>query len=299
MAMALSTRISFSAFVLLATVATAAFLAVPVTGSPGSQDAGQESTPAKDPLETQLDEVRTLSRNGLAKESMKAADILQQIPFDKLTETQQDTWISLARDNALQLGDLGRLKALGEKQTTFPSDKIYEVLLACGKLTRAQVDESKKILAAINTDELNPREERRFFALQAKIARLEGNAEAEREAIEKMIGHLPCWTESRCQSCHNDLKNPDRMTSVSFKDLWFGERYSELLKSKGDADAVRQKAEECLQKDATDVLSLVQLGYALKSLGDDDGAKKAFQQIPFSKESGNDLSSPRMLFAFP
>ncbi|MBL8809915.1 MAG: hypothetical protein JNM43_07055 [Planctomycetaceae bacterium] len=297
--MSLSTRVSFSGFVLLSTLATAALLVVPVTGSTELQDAGQESTPAKDPLETQLDEVRTLSRNGLSEEAKKAADILQQIPFDKLTETQQDTWISLARDNALQLGDLGRLKELGEKQTTFPSDKIYEVLLAYGKLTRAEVDESKKILAAINTDELNPREERRVFALQAKIARLEGNAEAEREAIEKMIGHLPYWTESRCQACHNDLKNPDRMTSVSFKDLWFGERYSELMKSKGDADAVRQKAEERLGKDPADILSLVQLGYALKSLGDHDGAQKAFQRISFSKESGNDLSSPRMLFSFP
>lgn len=293
-----SARILVSGAALFAAVVASALLPA-VSELSGMQTSAQESRPDKDPLEAQLDEARALSRNGLAKDAMRAKEILTSIPFEKLSDTQQDTWISLSRDNALQLGDAERLQELGKKETTFPADKIYEVLLAYGKLTRAEVAESKKILAGINTDELNPREERRVFALQAKIARLEGNTTAERDAIEKMLAHLPYWTESRCQACHNDLKNPDRMTSVNFSELWFGERYSELMKAKGDADAVRRTAEERLMKDSGDVLSLVQLGYALKSLGDDEGATKAFQQIPFSKESGKDLSSARMLFAFP
>jgi tetratricopeptide (TPR) repeat protein len=253
----------------------------------------------KTPIETQLDEVRALSRSGNAAEADKASEILSNIPPDKLTDTQADTWVSLYRMNALQKGDLAKLRELATKETTFPSDKTYEVLFAYGKLTQAEVAESKKMLEKLNGDNLNPREERRVFALRAKIGRLEGDEEVELDYLERMLDHLPYWPTTDCQSCHNDLKNPDRMTTISIGELWFGNRYAEILKSRGDARKVRDQAQEALAKDTSDVGALIKLGFAMRALDDEKEAQSAFKKIPFAKESGNDLSNPRMLFAFP
>lgn len=258
---------------------------------------GQE--PEKDPVEISFDEIRKYSRSGSHDDAVAAARLLDGVETEKLNDTQRDTWVSLARDNALQLGDLERLKRLAEIKTTFPADRIYEVLLAYGKLTRAQLEQASEILDKIDSSELNPREERRVFALRAKIAKINGDKEQERVYIEKMIEHLPFWPDSNCQSCHNDLKNPDRMTAINFSELWFGIRYAELMKEKGDAASVRADAEKMLKSDPEDVMALIQLGYALKANGDQEGAKKAFERIPFSKESNQELSAARMLFAFP
>jgi tetratricopeptide (TPR) repeat protein len=255
--------------------------------------------PQKDPLEAQLDEVRKLSRTGFVEDAQAAVKVLESIPLEKLDDSQKDSWVSLARDNALQLGDLERLKKLSTISTTFPADKIYEVLLAYGKLTRANVAEASEILDNIDTAELNPREERRVFALRAKMARMEGDTKKERQYIEKMVEHLPFWPDSNCQACHNDLKNPDKVTSIGLSDLWFGKRYAELMDSQGDANRVREEAEALLKTDPEDVSGLIQLGYARLSQGDTDGAKEAFAKVPFSKESKTEAPAARMLFAFP
>ena len=252
-----------------------------------------------DTVKQKFEEIRRLDLSGTRQDSLKAVALLKEIKASKLDFNQHDDWVRYSRDFAIRLGDMAWLKELSKEESLFPSDLVYTVMLAYGKLTKADISGAERLIAGINTDEINLRDARRIYALKVRIAELKKDSKSERKFIEKMIEHLPSWPGEHCQSCHDSPKEKGKVTSLPLKSLWFGQRYTELLRLGGEAEAVRQKSEHELRSHPSDDLSKIRLGYALRALGKDADSEAIFDSIPYCESSQNSAPKARMFFAFP
>ena len=258
-----------------------------------------QQLPAQTEVEKLFEQARKLDNMGGREENRQLDKVLKEIKKHKLSFDENDTWVRMSRDLAIRLGDAKRLKELSKEESIFPSDMIYTVLLSYGKLTKGDLAGAEKLADSVDTQEINPREARRVYAIKARIAQMKGDVKTERKFIEKMIEHLPSWSSDHCQSCHDNGKFKGKVTGLPVNELWFGERYSELMQLQGDAQKVKSLAQKALLKNPKDDLAIIQLGFALKALGKSEEGKKTIQQLPYAKADGRDLPATRMLFAFP
>ena len=272
------------------------FLIVPALGIFAFAALAQQGI---DPIQARLDEVQKLDLSGGRAESEKAASILKSLKREKMDFDQHDTWVRYSRDIAIRLGDLAVLKELSKEESIFPSDLVYTVLLSYGKLTKGDLKGAERLLAPIKEDEINPRDSRRIYALKVRMAALRKDTKSERKYIEKMIEHLPSWPGNHCQSCHDSPKEKDKVTSLPLKSLWFGERYSEILRESGDAPKVKLAAENALKNNPKDDLAKIRLAYAMRALGKTEEGEAVLDSIPYCESPKNELPKARMFFAFP
>lgn len=249
--------------------------------------------------EKSFEEIRRLSLMGGHADTERAAKLLRELARKNLSAEDRDTYIRLSRDTALRLGDRKWLEELSKQESPFSSDLVYTVLLAYGKLTKADVAGAEKLLDGIRIEEINPREQRRVYALRARIAQMKHDTATERRYLEKMIAHLPSWPDANCQSCHNNFQQKDKVPSLPIKELWFGERYVELMRQTGTAEAVLARATAELAMDKKNDLARIQLGYALMAQGKSDQADNVFQELSYYPAKDRSLPKPRMVSAFP
>jgi hypothetical protein len=252
-----------------------------------------------DPVKQKLDEVQKLDLTSTKADAMNAASILKAMKGTKMDSDQHDTWLRYSRDFALRTADLGWLTELGKEGNPFNWDLVYSVLLAYGKLSKADIAGAEKLLNGVNLDEINVRDGRRALALRVRIAQLKKDPKAERKYIEKMIEHLPSWPTQTCQSCHDNGKAKGQVTGLPIQNLWFGERYAELLKTSGDAARVQQEAERTLKQDPNSDLAKMRLAYALRAQGKISESDATFASIPYCENPKSNLPKTRMFFAFP
>lgn len=265
--------------------------------------AQHEDGPAQSATQAKLEEIFQALLRGGRGPALQHRDALKALGAQNLSPLDRDEWLGMARDAALRLGDRVWLESLSAVPSRFASDTTYTVLLAYGQLQKADLKTAEATLNRLDEPlkrgEINVREERRILALRARIAQLRGENRAERESVEALVGHLPHWASPECQRCHNAPKTPKEITSLPLADLWFGERFVEILKRDGDAQRVRQQSEAQLARDPSDALARIRLGYALQALGQDADAEKAFRALPWADFPGRDLKKPRMVTTFP
>ena len=250
-------------------------------------------------VEKLFEQARKLDNMGGREENRQLGIVLAEIKKHKLSFDENDTWLRMSRDLAIRQADAKRLKELSKEESIFPQDMIYTVLLSYGKLTKGDLVGAEKLADSVDTAEINPREARRVYAIKARIAQMNGDLKTERKFIEKMIEHLPSWSSDHCQSCHDNGKFKGKVTGLAINELWFGERYAELMQKQGDAQKVRASAEKALAKNPKDDLAIIQLGFALKAMGKVEEGKKTIERLPYAKADGRELPATRMLFAFP
>jgi hypothetical protein len=274
------------------------FAAVSMQPSGALQGDGNGSTGSANRQE--LDAISKAINLGGKAESEQAAVQLRALGKKSLTPSDRETWLRLARDTAIRNADLPWLETLRDVPDSFSLESIYTVLLAYGKLTKADTAGAITILDGLSdVHRLNPREERRVYALRARIAQLRGNLREERANIEKIVDHLPSWPQQTCQSCHSSFIAKSRMTGLPIKDLWIGERYVELMRKQGDAEAVRAEAAAQLKRAPTDDGARIREAFALQALGRSGEADKLFRELPWAEFPGRDLAHPHMMTAFP
>lgn len=252
-----------------------------------------------DPIQAKLDEVQKLELYGGKAESQRAAKILKSLKNEKMDFDQRDSWVRASRDIAIRLADLEWLKELGKEESMFSSDLVYTVLLSYGKLTKGDLRGAEKLIDPIDPNDINLRDARRIYALRVRLAQLKKDRKSERIYIEKMIEHLPSWPGNHCQSCHDNPREKDKVSSLPLKNLWFGERYSEILSESGEASKVKQTSEEVLAKNPEDDLAKIRLSYALRALGKNKESEAVLDSISYCESPKNNLPKARMFFAFP
>lgn len=283
----------------LGVTAIAVALASVVT-LPGTVGAQPTSSPSagKQPAtnKERLAEVRKLART----DAPSAAKELRRMDHASFEPTDQDTWYDIARSVALRTGDKDWLMSLQDHRSEFSDVYIYRILLAGGLLEEGRLVEARAELAKIdNLENVNVRDRRRAYALEARMAWLEGDAAAERVAVEKVVHELQYWGAKSCQGCHDDSKYPDQAPLLDVRQTWYAQRLVALMKQQGDAVQVREKAEATLASDPASVDSLLHLGYANMALGNEGEADTVFAKVSWMKIPGREGGSPRMMTPYP
>jgi hypothetical protein len=274
-----------------------------VSGSVGAQPAAQPtpggqsaSTQQPVPNKDRLTEVRKLARTDPAA----AGKALRSMDHASLESKDEDTWYDIARSVALRTGDKDWLLSLQDHRSEFSDVYVYRVLLAGGMLEEGRIAEAKAELAKIDDlDSVNVRDRRRAYALQARMAWLEGDAAAERVAVESVVHELQYWGARSCQGCHDDSKYPNQAPLLDVRQTWYAQRLTALMKQQGDATKVKEKAEASLASDPESVDDLLHLAYASMALGKEDEADAVFARIPWVKLPVREGGTPRMMTPYP
>lgn len=276
-----------------------AMLATPVHQDPAPAAATTKTAPQKSEVQVALDDIRKILLTGGRAHAEQVAPRLRELGTQKLETRDRESWLRLARDAALRLGDRKWLESLREIGDSFSNEVMYGILLAMGRLERADLAGARAMLDQIDLDGINPREERRALAIRARIAQLEGKVEEEREQIERLLDHLPSWPTQKCQSCHGPVKDEKPLSTLPIAELWFGERYVELMRQQGDADAVRKAAAERLEAAPDDDDARIRLAFALQALGQAEAATARFRELPWAAFPDRTIAKPRMMTSFP
>jgi hypothetical protein len=278
---------------------SAVFIAAPlllgICAVAQNQEASSESS-----YKQTLDQINKDLNYGGRAETEQAARKLHSLETAPLSTSERETWVRLARDVAIRSADAEWLRKLQSVPDSFGLDSVYTVLLAYGQLTKADIAGANATLERISdVHALNIREQRRILALRARMAQLRGDTRAERGYIEQIVDHLASWPDAMCQSCHGSTAKNAKMTGLPVRSLWFGERYVELMKLQGDANAVQDRCRAQLKQNPTDDVARIRLAFALIALGKSDDADALLKQISWVTFPGRDLAKPRMIFAFP
>lgn len=271
---------------------------------------GQEPKPAPtpaapapataDPFRDELAAIRRTMLAGGRPEAAAAAERVRALGRAKLSTADRESWVRVARDVALRLGDRKWLEELRDVELSFGTELSYAVMLANAQLSHANLKGAKTTLDALgDVHGANEREKRRVFALRARVAELEGDVAGERAAVEDLVDHLFLWPRQKCQECHATAKEPDVVTTLPIASLWFGERFVELMKKQGDAAAVLQAAEGELAKDGKDDDARIRAAFALRALGREDAAMARFAELPWALVPGRAERKPRQFATYP
>lgn len=268
-----------------------------LSGTVGAQPTASP-TAEKQPTtnKERLAEIRKLART----DAPSAARELRGMPHASFESTDQDTWYDIARSVALRTGDKDWLMSLQDHRSEFSDVYVYRILLAGGMLEEGRLAEARAELAQIDDlNKVNVRDRRRAFALQARMAWLEGDAAAERVAVENVIHELQYWGSQSCQGCHDDSKFPDQAPLLDVRQTWYAQRFVALMQQKGDAAQVRETSQGLLATEPARIDALLHLAYSNMALGKDGEAEAAFAKIPWVKIPGREGGSPRMMTPYP
>lgn len=272
-------------------------------GPAAAQDGGTAATASREVglnVRKALDEARQMIFVGGREEAERAKRAIAGLEPTRLSEKDRESWVRLSREIAVRLGDREQLEKLSKELDSFDSQTMYRILTASGQLERADLEGATKTLDALgDLATINPREQRRAIAIRARVAQLRGDGVGERERLEELIDHLPYWPTEKCQSCHNVPSDPTAMTYVPVQQLWFGERYVELLRERGEAEKLKREAMEWLAKEPEEVRATLRLAFAERALGNGERWEELLRTIPWVQGSDGELKKPRMMTAFP
>lgn len=281
------------------------FTAVGLMLGPGDEVAAvrqdpQDPVPAAAPSSPTLDQRLTQLRKELATDLKAAAATLRSMDLTKATDTERLQWLRIARDAAVRLGDGEWLAALAKEHDPFSEVFLYRVLLAGGHLSEGDLAAAKAELAKIrDVEQGNDRDRRRYHALLARIAQLEGNAPAEVEALEHIVDELERWPGKTCQGCHDDPKQKGVPPLLPVLDTWFADR---LVVHHGKDKALGERvaaARKAVQAEPQDAGARIRLALLERAAGDRAAAEAAVAPIEWILLPGRTGPKPRMMTVYP
>ncbi|MBL8753781.1 MAG: hypothetical protein JNK15_10815 [Planctomycetes bacterium] len=271
----------------------------PQDPQPAPADGKRATGKEKSPERAQLEAIRTELERGGRAEAEAVRTRLEHLGTLRLEARDRELFLRLARDAAMRLGDRGWLAKLKDGPGSNTFEVNHAVLVAMSQMQRLDLAAAKATMAGIgDVDGLGPLEQRRAYAVRARIAQLAGDAD-ERQWIDAMIDHLPSWPMQKCQTCHGPLHEPKAVASLPITNLWFGERYVELLRAAGDAQKVHDVAAAALKRDPTDDLERIRLAFALQALDKPDAATQRFRELPWADFPDRNLPKPRTMTTWP
>lgn len=229
-----------------------------------------------------------------------AAKKLRAINPSAMNDEDRQTWLRLARSAAVRTGDRDWLASLSTHTDPFSSVHVHRILVASGYLNEGNFSAARAELARIeHLEQLNTRDQRRYWSLKARLGQLEGNIADERHAIERVIHELPQWPSKNCQSCHDALKQREVLPLLDVQNFWFAKRYVELMRIQGDAEYVKKGAEQKLASNPKDDEARLHLAHALQALGKSSESEQLLQEINWIAAPSRTGPAPRMMFAWP
>lgn len=266
-----------------------------IVGFCAGQPLADAAAPEISPRET-LEQLRKDAR----ADPERTARLLAALPPDHLSADDRATWVRLSREAAVRNGDLATLVALKGQRDPFALMPLSRLLLANAHLNEADLPAARAELDRLGPlAGLNRRDQRRYWALRARLGQLEGRPGEERAALERIVDELAHWPSADCQSCHDDPKAPGAIPLLDIRNAWYGRRFVALMKAQGDAGRVRQQAEQRLLGRPDDTDARIVLGYALLAGGRPHEAARCWAEIPWLALPGRQGAPVRMMFAWP
>lgn len=255
---------------------------------------------AKIPQPASTKEVLEQIRKDARNDFQHTAQALRALDSGKMNAEDHATWVRLSRETAVRNGDLVTLQALKNQADPFSLQPLSRILLANAFINEADLPAARSELEKLGKlEDINTRDQRRFWALKARIAQLEGKLDEERSALEHIIHELSHWTSANCQSCHNDRKNPQAIPLLEIQSSWYGKRFVELMQKQGDAEEVRRKAEKTLAKTPESMDARIHQCFSLQAQERQAETEQCWKEISWVGLPGRDGVSPRMMFAWP
>jgi tetratricopeptide (TPR) repeat protein len=243
-----------------------------------------------------LEQIRKDARTDFPLTAQK----LRAMKPDAMNDEDRASWVRLSREAAIRIGDREWLLSLKERSDPFALIALSRVLLANGFLNEGEFSAAHAELARIaNLDKVNTRDQRRYWAIKARLGQLEGDIQEERRAIEKIMHELGHWSSKDCQSCHDDPKAKGVLPLLDVRNFWFARRFVELMQASGDAEQVRQQAEIRLKANASDDDARIFLAFALLAMGKPVEAEQRLREIPWVAFPERTGPTTRMMFAWP
>jgi hypothetical protein len=273
----------------------------PASGAQHDHAGDQDPAPRTGAINPETDADRLLRMRRTMARDVDAADReVREVDIRTLKETDRQSWVRLARDIALRRGDRARLVELQREDDAFSEAFLYRILFVGGLLTEARFDEAKAELEKVGDPErVNERDRRRYWALHARIAQMEGDLAHERHSLMEIVRELDAWPKKSCQGCHDDKKRPDETPILPILDTWFGKRLVAVTQAQGTSKQDVEDAQKLLAADPHDDAARIRLAYALVAAGDRAGAEAALAPIPWAMVDGRTGPSPRMMTAYP
>lgn len=246
--------------------------------------------------QTALEAIRLEAR----RDSAQAAHKLRAMNPSLMSDVDRQTWLRLARTAAVRTGDRDWLVSLSQHHDPFSPVHVNRVLLASGHLSEGQFQAAQAELSRIDDlSKVNTRDQRRYWSIKARLGQMEGNLQAERVAVEKIMQELPHWPTKACQACHDDPNQKEVLPLLDVRNFWFAKRYVELMRLQGDAESVKQAASHKLAANPGDDEARLFLAHALQALGQHTESERLLQAIPWVTSPDRRGPSPRMMFAWP
>lgn len=278
----------------LPTLAGALLLAL--SALPPLAAGAQDSSAAPTGVKERLEQIKENARQDPAA----TARALAAMAGEPQTPGDRATWLRLSREAAVRNGDRATLLALKDGTDPFSLRALAHVLAANGYLNEGDFAAARQELALVQPlQAINTRDQRRYWALRARLAQLEGRDGEEREALEHIVHELAHWTSADCQSCHNDPKQPQTIPALDLGHFWFGQRLVLLMQRQGDAPRVQHQAEQRLAADPKDLDARILRGYALLAQHRPREAEQCFRAIPWAAFPDRPGTAPRMMFLWP
>lgn len=235
---------------------------------------------------------------GLLRE---AAARLRNVREDALKSEDALLWRALAGRTALRLGDRKWLEEInkdGEQRLS-----AYDVTLAGSlrAIMAAEYDEARILLNQIKDPKsMTEVQQRRYHALFARMAQLQGNPRAELVNLEPIIVKAVRWPDVDCQACHADPdKYGNKVTTFNLRDWWAGQRYVEALRATKSASAVKQQALQRIAKGQNVRAERLRLAYALRALGDEEGYIKNLRTFAWAEFPDRPVRTALQIEAYP
>jgi hypothetical protein len=234
------------------------------------------SPPADSPVMPALE----ASRSG---DDVRAAKLLHAVDRAKLAPEELRRWRILAKRTALRVGDQSLLQAANgyPDRYNFPSGRL--ILDAMEYLQNGDTALCRETLKQVKDAEyLDERSRRRYLAMWARLAQMEGDTRTERVYLAKLVDYAGNWATPVCQSCHtNPEKFGDRITTLDMTNWWVGKRFAAVLKEHGDAASVLSAAEKRLAKDRE-----TKVRYFASRTRNAPSATNQALKIPYVRSSG-------------
>jgi hypothetical protein len=238
------------------------------------------------------------SRGG---DDAQTAILLKAVRAEKLPPEELRRWRILAKRTALRVGDAALLNAANAfpDRYNFPSGRL--ILDAMEYLQNGDLALCKETLKQVKDAEyLDERSRRRYLAMGARLAQMEGDTRTERIYLAKLVDYAGNWATPVCQSCHtNPEKHGDQVTTLDMTNWWVGKRFAQVLREQGDAEAVWRAAEKRLAADKEDEAAVLRIAYAKRALNDEAATEKTLRTLFWTEFPDREKLTPIDLLTFP
>jgi hypothetical protein len=199
----------------------------------------------------------------------EAARLLKTLDSKTLAPKEQERWRMLARVAGVRTADRDLLRQANRFPDRFSFVPENHIITAADYLRTALYSQARRELRDIaDPDALPARSRIRYHAVAARLERIAGTREAERDALRRVVESLGAFAKTVASG-----------EPFAYADWWVGKRLSAVL-TPAEAQQLYTTATKRLQTSPDDVAARLLLGCALRTIGKTEEAQSAFASLP-------------------